>query len=345
MERAVVLVTGAGGEMGHLLLPALSDLGHAVVALDRVALPTALVDRCRASVEADILDTETLGKVLRRHRPAWVFHLAAVLSTRAEDDPALAHAVNVQGTVGLMDLCLRELVTDGREVRFMFPSSIAVYGLPDGRAKRAAGAVTESQWNFPSGSYGCTKLYCELLGSYYTRRARSRRKPGIDFRAIRFPGLISSETVPTGGTSDYAPEMIHAAAQGRPYACFVRPDTRLPFMTMVDAVEAFVRLARAPAESLSARVYNVRAFSPSAEEIRQRVATLFPDASITFAPDARRQAIVDSWPADVDDGHARADWGFAPRHDLDEALRDYLLPALRARYGARPSPAVNPDYA
>jgi threonine 3-dehydrogenase len=126
--------------------------------------------------------------------------------------------------------------------------------------------------------------------------------------------------------------MIHSAAQGKPYACFVSAETRLPFMTMTDGVEAFLKLAESPEEALSTRVYNIKAFSPSAAEIRERVLEVFPDASITFEPDPALQAIVDSWPADVDDDLARNDWHFLPRHGLDEALSEYLLPALQSRY-------------
>jgi len=331
MKDSVVLVTGAGGEMGHLLLPALRMRGHRVVALDINPLGPELAAHCVEFVEASVLDTGRLADILRRHRPEQVFHLAAVLSTRAEQDPALAHEVNVNGTVGLMELCADQLTGASHPPRFLYPSSIAVYGMPDSGTKSTAGAVKESEWNVPTGMYGCNKLYCELLGQYFSRSERAERR--LDFRSIRFPGLISAETVPSGGTSDYAPEMIHAAAQGRPYACFVGPETRMPFMTMVDAVDAFLDLAAAPEADLTQRVYNIRAFSPSAAEIRDRTLEVFPDAVVSFEPDEHRQAIVDSWPADVDDDQARRDWGFAPTHGLTEALRDYLLPSLRERYG------------
>jgi len=138
--------------------------------------------------------------------------------------------------------------------------------------------------------------------------------------------------VPSGGTSDYAPEMIHAAARGRPYACFVRPDTRIPFMAMPDAVEALLRLAAAPAETLSRTVYNVGAFNPSAEEVRAVVQKTFPRADISTLVDLKRQSIVDTWPEDVDDGAARRDWGLEPRYDLDGAFRDYLIPTISRGY-------------
>jgi nucleoside-diphosphate-sugar epimerase len=184
--------------------------------------------------------------------------------------------------------------------------------------------------------YGCNKLYCELLGTYYTRHykqlAAEAQAGKVDFRSLRFPGLISAVTVPSGGTSDFAPEMMHAAAEGRPYACFVRPDTRIPFMAMPDAVAALLALAAAPRARLTRAVYNVGTFNPSAAEVEAIVREAFPKAQITTKVDAKRQGIVDSWPADVDDTAARRDWGFAPRYDLGRAFREYLIPTILERY-------------
>jgi nucleoside-diphosphate-sugar epimerase len=154
----------------------------------------------------------------------------------------------------------------------------------------------------------------------------------VDFRCLRFPGLISALTVPSGGTSDYAPEMIHCAARGDAYACFVRPDTTIPFMAMPDAIDALLTLSSAPSERLTRTAYNVSAFSRSAGDIRDVVLKAFPKASITFEVDKKRQAIVDSWPADVDDSAARADWGFSPAHDFSRAFDEYLIPMIRERY-------------
>jgi nucleoside-diphosphate-sugar epimerase len=241
--------------------------------------------------------------------------------------------VNVQGTLNVLRLAVDEARSLGRAIKFLFPSSIAVYGLPDLPAKQAAGAVTEAQWLMPITMYGCNKLYCEQLGRYYARHYRQlaphARPSGVDFRAIRFPGLISAFTMPSGGTSDYAPEMVHAAACRRAYSCFVREDTRIPFMVMPDAIRALLALLDAPAESLTAPVYNVSAFNPSAGELAGLVRVAFPAAHVTFAPDAQRQAIVDSWPAAVDDGRARRDWGWKPAYDLERAFGEYLLPNVR----------------
>jgi len=184
--------------------------------------------------------------------------------------------------------------------------------------------------------YGCNKLYCEHLGRYYAHHyrllAQDRVPEILDFRAIRFPGLISAETLPSGGTSDYGPEMLHAAAAGKPYACFVRPDTRIPFMTMPDAIEALLKLAGAPQSKLTQSVYNVTSFNPSAGEIATLVKRHFPKAQVSFEPDAQRQQIVDSWPENVDDEAARQDWGFAPQHDLKRAFDEYLIPQISSRY-------------
>jgi len=335
MEPRTALVTGAGGEMGHLLLPALRRAGYEIVALDLHALDPAVAGSCREAVTANITDRKLVERLFDDHKFGAVFHLAALLSSKAERDPDLAHEINVSATLHLFRCGRHRARLARQDVLFFFPSSIAVYGLPDAAAKASAGAVREDEWNRPAGIYGCNKLYAEMIGSYFAARAAKDQTPGLDFRAIRFPGLISAETLPSGGTSDYAPEMIHAAASGRPYSCFVAPETRMPFMTMPDAVDAILRLAEAPASSLATRVYNIGAFAPAASEIREATLAHFPDAKITFEPVAWRQAIVDTWPESVDDARARQDWGHAPRFGLEQALSDYLVPALVKRYGSK----------
>ena len=337
MATRTALVTGASGEMGHMLIPALRKAGFELVAVDLHPLEPAIAAVCRVNLVGSVVETALMAELFRDHAPDAVFHLAALLSSKAERDPDLAHDVNVSATLNLFRLCRERARESGRDVRFLFPSSIAVYGLPDAPAKSAAGAVKEDEWNRPAGIYGCNKLYGEMIGSYFASRARKDGTPGLDFRAIRFPGLISADTLPSGGTSDYAPEMIHSAAQGKPYACFVAAETRMPFMTMPDAVDAIIRLDAAPADRLTTRVYNIGAFAPSAEEIRAATLAHFPDARIEFEPVAWRQAIVDTWPAAVDDSRARGDWGHAPRHGLAEAMSDYLVPALVKRYADRVS--------
>jgi len=185
--------------------------------------------------------------------------------------------------------------------------------------------------------YGCNKLYCEHLGRYYSRHYRQLAAdfasgPTVDFRCLRFPGLISAETIPTGGTSDYGPEMLHAAAKGPPYNCFVRPDTRLPFMVMPDAIKSLITLEAADGARLTQFVYNVTSFNPTAQEIYDITTKAFPGARISFEVDPRRQKIVDSWPEDVDDSAARRDWDWQPDYDQKRAFEEYLIPAIRQQY-------------
>jgi nucleoside-diphosphate-sugar epimerase len=288
-----------------------------------------------AHVQGDILDASLLARLVSEYEIEAVFHLAALLSTRAEFSPEIAHRVNVEGTLKLMQLAAEQSERRGRSVRFVFPSSIAAYGMPDLETKAQVGKVREWEWNFPTTMYGCNKLYCELLGVYFSQhyhQLAEKRPQLMDFRSLRFPGLISAFTVPSGGTSDYAPEMLHAAAQDKAYDCFVREDTRIPFMAMPDAVTALLKLANVPEENLSRRVYNVCSFSPSAAEIRTLVMEAFPAAVIHYKPDLKRQGIVDSWPADLDDSAATKDWGWTPAYDVNGAFSDYLIPNIRQRY-------------
>ena len=336
MRKPVVFITGAGGEIGHGLIDRLAASGRPIVTLDLAPLDASLARQVQREFLGSILDSGILERILAEFEVDLIFHLAALLSTRSEFTPIRAHQVNVEGTLTLLEFAQKEAESHGRVVRFLYPSSIAAYGLPDLGTKASAGRVKEDEFNHPTTMYGANKLYCELLGRYYARHykqlAAEPLSGKVDFRAVRFPGLISAVTLPSGGTSDYAPEIIHAAARGEPYACFVRPDTQIPFMAMPDGVEAIIRLADAPRDQLTRTAYNVAAFNPTADEIRTAVLSAFPGARISYETDAKRQGIVDSWPAAVDDSLARQDWGFEPALDFDRALRDYLIPTIRRRY-------------
>jgi threonine 3-dehydrogenase len=337
VRKPVVLITGAGGEIGHGLIERLA--GHsqrAIVTVDVARLEPSIASKVDREITGSILDRGMLERVLAEFQVELVFHLAALLSTRAEFTPVSAHKVNVEGTLNLLEFAQREAESHGRPVVFMYPSSIAAYGLPDVATKSSAGKVREDEWSHPTTMYGCNKLYCEQIGRYYAlyykQLAAERASGRVDFRCVRFPGLISAVTVPSGGTSDYAPEMMHAAAKGEAYACFVRPDTRIPFMAMPDGVEALLQLASVPRDRLTRTEYNVTAFNPSAEEIHNVVLRSFPDADITWDVDAKRQRILDTWPADVDASAAARDWNFAPRYRFDTAFSEYLIPQIRERY-------------
>jgi nucleoside-diphosphate-sugar epimerase len=335
VRKPVVLITGAGGEIGHGLLTRLAAAGSLTITLDVSPLDASLAPLVSREFTGSITDLALLDRVLAEFEVDRIFHLAALLSTRSEFTPVTAHHVNVEGTLNLLEFAQHQGESHGRPVTFIYPSSIAAYGLPDLETKARAGAVSEDQFAHPTTMYGCNKLYCEQLGHYYRHHYKQLSADAIarvDFRCVRFPGLISAMTLPSGGTSDYAPEMIHAAARNERYDCFVRPDTTIPFMAMPDGIDALLALAAAPRERLTRTAYNVRAFNPSADEMRAIVLDAFPGAAITYQVDEKRQGIVDSWPADVDDAAARRDWGFAPRYDLASAFTGYLIPTIRARY-------------
>lgn len=337
MRKPVVVITGAGGEIGHGLIDRLVERGdRRIVTIDISRLNESIARKVDREITGSITDLPLLERLMAEFEVDLIFHLAALLSTRAEFTPVAAHQVNVEGTLHLLEFAQHEAESHGRPVVFIYPSSIAAYGLPDLDTKMRAGKVKEDDYLHPSTMYGCNKLYCELLGDYYARHykqlAAEPASGKVDFRCVRFPGLISAQTVPSGGTSDYAPEMIHAAARGEAYGCFVRPDTRIPFMAMPDGVEALLTLASAPRAGLRRTSYNVGAFNPSAEEIRAVVMDAFPGAQISWETDKKRQAIVDSWPADVDDSAARRDWGFQPRYDFARAFSDYLISTIRKLY-------------
>src|SRR6266446_8428863 len=335
MRKPVVLITGAGGEIGHGLVTRLAPPGVSIITIDVNPLDASLAPKVTREFTGSITDVGLLDRILAEFEVDRVFHLAALLSTRSEFTPTTAHHVNVEGTINLLEFAQRQGESHGRPVVFIYPSSIAAYGLPNLAAKTRAGAVTEDQFAHPTTMYGCNKLYCEQLGAYYARHYKQLSAdaiPHVDFRCVRFPGLISAMTMPSGGTSDYAPEMIHAAAKGERYDCFVRPDTTIPFMTMPDGVDALLTLAGAARGRLTQSAYNLTAFNPSAARIRDVVVAAFSSAAIGYKVDPKRQGIVDSWPAAVDDSAARRDWGFAPQYDFERAFREYLIPTIRQRY-------------
>ena len=327
-----VLVTGASGEVGHGLINALgSRSDHDVIALDLRRPDPSVTAYCDDVVVGDLLDDSNLDHAWKGGDFDVVFHLAAMLSTSAEKQPERALDVNLRGTTRLLDRCASQFKRTGNAAIFVLPSSIAAYGVPNGVTTDTP--VGEDQYLQPITMYGCTKLACEHIGRYYARHFQQLEHGGscaVDFRCVRYPGLISADTVPTGGTSDFGPEMIHAAAAGRPYECFVGPDARIPFMTMPDAIAATLALAAAPRSALSRTVYNIGAFAPTAAEFAAAVEAIFPGSDVTFVPQPHRANIVESWPNDVDVSAAAADWGFAPQYDFEGAIA-FLAGAIRSR--------------
>ena len=335
MTEKLVLVTGACGEIGQALIQGLAQKdGYRIVTSDLAPLPDSIKAMSAEHAQGDLVYKI---KTFYDYDFDVIFHLAASLSSKAEVSSEDAHRINVEGTMQLLMLAAYRSEKYEKPVKFLFPSSIAAYGMGNLETKNSAGHVRENDYNTPQTMYGCNKLYCEKLGIYYSKyygqKHLDENPPHmLDFRAVRFPGLISAFTLPSSGTSDYGPEMLHAAAQGKPYACFVREDTKISFMAMPDAIKSLLMLVDVPRENLSQQVYNIAAFALTAGEFRDRAVKAFPGAKITFEPNPRRQGIVDSWPQDVDDALARKDWGWKPDYDADKFFDDYFLPEIRKRY-------------
>jgi threonine 3-dehydrogenase len=336
-RRRSVLITGAAGEIGHGLVKGLRTHDDIrIVATDLKELPEATHGLCDDVHVGDVCDVGLMQQLIAMHEVTEIYHLAALLSTRAEHVPEVAHEVNVGGTFNLLRLAASHSASHGTDVKFILPSTIAIYGLDGPEAKREAGRVREGEFNLPKTMYGANKLYCEHLGRYYARHYRrladDRGSARIDFRSLRLPGVIAAETKPSGGTSDYVPEMIHAAASGAPYDCFVREVACIPWMTMPECIDSILKIGRVEASRLTQSVYNVASFRATAGEVADVVRRAFPGAEIKFVVDEDRQGIVDSWPMDVDCTKAITDWDYTPRWTLAEAFDQYLIPTVRTQY-------------
>lgn len=328
-----ILITGANGEVGHGLIRNLAAQGASIIALDLHDMDGELACLCAETYRGDVRDPDLLEEVGRNHRFSTVFHMASLLSASGEANPELAHEVNVNGSFNIFKMARRQAQVRHDRVRVVFTSSIAVYGLREMDDRQRP--TRERDYLTPRTMYGINKLYVEQMGRYFSEYYHGHDgEVPIDFRALRFPGLISADTLPSGGTTDFGPEMLHAAAQGNSYASFVAPHTRLPFMVMGDAVRALTMVAAAPRSALRHQVYNVTGFSASAQQIRALILESFPKAEISFEPQADRQAIVDSWPEVVDDGPAREDWGWEPEFGFERAFSDFLVPRVRDRYSS-----------
>ncbi len=306
------LVTGAGGQVGLDLIRQLLAEGDEVHASDVRARPAAASD-LPTDLPWHHLDVTDLGAVralFAEHRPDRVFHLAAILSARGESMPDVTYQVNQNGAYHVLEACRLEGVQ-----QMMFASTIAVFG------PELPAVVGDDVPLLPTTMYGVTKAAGEMLGNYYQRRF------GLDFRGIRFPGLISA-SMPGGGTSDYALYMYVDGVRRGAYEAFCRPDTRIPLMYMPDGIRALTELSKVPRTRLGRCVYNIAAFSPTAQEIAYTVKGVLPQADFSFAPDPTRQAILDSWPDALDDTQARRDWDWAPEYDLGRMTED-LVPKIR----------------
>ncbi|HUI23677.1 MAG TPA: NAD-dependent epimerase/dehydratase family protein [Nitrososphaerales archaeon] len=312
-----ILVTGAAGQIGSELVVALRKrYGESnVVATDKAVTRAQVVPDVLEQL--DVMHLSSVERALRTHRVDTVYHLAAILSAVGEANPDLAWDINMGGLKNILDASVRHGVQ-----RVFWPSSIGVFG-PDAPK---VGAPQETPLN-PTTMYGVTKVAGELLAEYYFL------KHGLDVRSVRYPGLISSEAKPGGGTTDYAVEIFYSAIQSGRYACFLSEDTILPMMYMPDALRAAIEIMEAdPRKVKIHRGYNVAAVSFSAGDLAAEIAKHVAGFAVTYSPDSR-QVIADSWPRSIDDSPARHDWGWKEKYDMPTMVTE-MLARLRRRLSA-----------
>jgi nucleoside-diphosphate-sugar epimerase len=312
-----ILVTGAVGQIGSELTLALRQKygGDNVIATGRKTQPSKELRDGGPFEFIDVANKDSVAEVIDRYAIDTIYHMAAILSAVGEEKPWLCWDVNMNGLKNILDLGVERKMT-----RIFVPSSIAVWG---------PGAPLEMTPNEtvlkPTTMYGVTKVAGELLADYYVQRF------GLDCRGVRYPGIISHETLPGGGTTDYAVAIYYDAVKQGKYTCFVREDTVLPMMYMPDAIKATIDLMEAPFEKLKHHNdFNIAAMSFSAGELAASIRKVMPEFTCEYAPD-RRQAIADSWPNSIDDSAAREEWGWQPAYDLDGMTKD-MLDALNAKH-------------
>jgi nucleoside-diphosphate-sugar epimerase len=317
-----ILVTGAFGQIGSELVPALQQQYGAerIVVSDIRILPSQVRGRGETEwnyEQVDVTQSQQILEVVRRHDIETIYHLAALLSAVAEERPHLAWSINMGGLYNVLEAARQA------RCRIFFPSSIGAFGPSSPRDHTPQVTIQR-----PTTMYGVTKASGELLCDYYAARF------GLDVRGLRFPGLISYVAPPGGGTTDYAVEMFYQALRYKHYRCFLGPTTRLDMMYMPDATRAMITLMEADGARLKHRnAYNVTAMSISPEDLAAEIRKHIPDFAIDYQVDPVRQAIAESWPRSLDDSAARADWGFAPKFDLAGMTAD-MLTRLREKIRA-----------
>lgn len=321
IRKSSILITGAGGEVGSQLIDKLSANENInIVTLDLHPLESQISSKVSDRITGNILDQSLIDQINLEFEIKEIYHLAAILSTRAELAPTSAHDVNVNGTLNMLELALKQSKSQNKNVKFFFPSSIAVYGVENQQI------CSETECLNPMTIYGANKLYAERLGIYYSTHYEqlSDNKHFIDFRSLRFPGLISATTIPSGGTSDFIPEMWHSIKKEQRYECFVDANSRLPFMAMPDAIESILGIMSSRIEDIKSRIYNVTSFNPSAGEFFELIKNIYNDADIEYCINDVRQRIVNSWPDNIDDSLAQSEWNWKPDLNLEDTLNQYL---------------------
>ena len=314
-----ILVTGAVGQIGsELTMELRARYGAAnVVAAGHTTSPGTTLRESGPFETLDVTDQAALATVMDKHAITEIYHMAALLSVVGEKHPQRCWQVNVDGLKNVL-----EIARERGGVRLFCPSSIAVFGSGTPRDQTPQETILA-----PTTMYGVTKVAGELLCDYYAKQFQ------VDVRGLRYPGIISSETLPGGGTTDYAVEIFYKASAEKRYTCFLAANTTLPMLYMPDAIKATIDLMLADSKKLKHPAnYNLAAMSFSAAELAAEIKQHIPEFVVNYQPDFR-QAIADSWPRSIDDSMARQEWGWQPAFDLRTMTAD-MLTKLRQRHAA-----------
>jgi threonine 3-dehydrogenase len=312
MRTECILVIGANGQIGSVLVEYLREIyGTDQVIASDIRQPEVTTGRFE---KLDAIDANAVAAIVAKYKVTQIYHLAAILSAKGEQEPLKTWHINMQTYFNVLEAARANGVS-----KIFYPSSIAVFGdQVDDKAE---------QWSYldPATVYGISKTAGENWSNYYFKRY------GMDIRSLRYPGIIGYQSMPGGGTTDYAVDIYHKAVKGEVFECFLGEDTKLPMIYISDAMDATVRLMEAPKEKVTVRTgYNLAGMSFSPKEIAASIQKIIPEFKIVYKPDFR-QEIADSWPKEIDDSTARKDWGWRPAYSLDK-MTEEMITELKKKY-------------
>ncbi|MEM9820465.1 MAG: NAD-dependent epimerase/dehydratase family protein [Bacteroidota bacterium] len=308
MRRDTILITGANGQLGSVLTGELQK----VYGVDRVLTTDIRPPRSNGGQRFEILDIlnpKRLAELIDQYKVNQIYHLAAILSAKGEQNPLFTWKINMDGLFNVLEVAREKKLS-----KVFFPSSIAVFGDDIPKRRTPQNSVLR-----PSTVYGISKAAAENWCQYYFENY------DVDVRSVRYPGVIGYQTMAGGGTTDYAVDIFHYAIQGRPFNCFLQEDSRLPMIYMDDAIRATIEIMAAPTDQIKTRTsYNIHGMDFTPVEITREIQKYFPDFRVNYLPD-HRQAIADTWPASVDDSDARIDWNWSPIFNLKTMTKEMLF--------------------
>jgi nucleoside-diphosphate-sugar epimerase len=298
MSKDVILIIGSNGQLGTVLSEELRKIygDPYVIASDLFKK----IDSVDNFIKLDATDFKAVEDVVVKNKITQIYHLAAILSAKGEQNPLATWDLNMKTLFNVLEVSRLHKVE-----KVFFPSSIAVFGNNVDKEN-----TLQSSNLTPSSVYGMSKVAGENWAHYYYV------KYGLDVRSIRYPGVIGYQSLPGGGTTDYAVGIYHEAIKNVEFDCFLAAKTTLPMIYMDDAIRATLELMEAPKESISIRTsYNIAGMSFNPEEMAASIKEHYPDFKIKYNPDFR-QGIADSWPKIINDTDARNDWNWKPEYDL-----------------------------